>query len=473
MGSEDCLYLNVYRPKGQSQQASSLLPVLVFIHGGSFQGGSTDPAIYGPEFFMAGRQIILVTIQYRLGVFGFLAAGHRSCKGNFGLKDQNLALHWIYENIGAFGGDSQAVTLMGQSSGAASVQYQMISHRSNGLFQRAVLLSGSALAFWAIDRNPDQLFRRYAAVAGILNADSQHPSVIVKQLKQKTSRELLEYQRSVPVFHAVMPLFRPVVEGDWGGAFIQEDPMCIWQSGEYEQRPFLTGVTGYEEGSFDDLYYNRTTRNYLINNWEISMSAAMDLPIEVLGPIKEYYFDGEVTERNSINVLRVRDRLWDYPMFETVEQYSRYGNLRQRPVHLYRFNFTSLISWSQFTNPHPIEGRGASHADDLLYLFRTRLFDAAFANRNSPESAMRDFFVKFIGDYVKTGRSRLNEHVRSCNRRRMEEGICEYLDIQRDFSVTPNRVQVAASDEFDLEMVKVYKRVDEMIAELQGNRCNR
>lgn len=157
-------------------------------------------------------------------------------------------------------------------------------------------------------------------------------------------------------------------------------------------------------------------------------------------------------------------------MYKTVDYYTRYGNLEKRPVSLYRFNFTSSISTSTLTNPYPIEGRGASHSDDLLYLFRVRLFDKAFRG-HSPESGMKDYFVRLIVDYVRDGESSLQSHVSPCRRQDMAEGFCEYLDIQRDFSVAPNRVQVAATNEFDLGMVKVHRLVDRMISELTHDHC--
>lgn len=463
-GSEDCLYLNVFRPR-VTKGSSIALPVLVYIHGGSFKGGSSDPAFYGPDYFMDTRQVIVVTLQYRLGVFGFLASGHRSCKGNFGLKDQNLALHWIHSNIGAFGGDPRAVTVLGQSAGAVSVQYQMMSKRSNGLFSRAILLSGSALAFWAQDKQPETLFRRYADLAGIPDALSQHPSTIVQYLRTLSADQLLAYQESIPVLHAVLPVFRPVVEGDWGGAFLAEDPECVWKRGGYEQRPFLTGVTGYEEGAFADLYYNETVRKRLLSNWEDSVAMALEYPRTVLAAVRSLNFGGRVTKKNFINVLKVRDRLFDYPLYKTVDYYTRHGNLKKHPVSLYRFNFTSSVSTSILTNPYPIQGRGASHADNLLYLFRARVFEgtsSSSAGQPSPETAMKDYFVRLVVDYVSEGGSHLLSLVRPCRRQDMAKGFCEYLDIQRDFSVTPNRVQVAATDDFDLEMVKVQRVVDQM-----------
>lgn len=411
---------------------------------------------------METKEVIVVTIQYRLGVFGFLAANHVNCKGNFGLKDQHFALHWVYQNIRAFGGDPQLVTLMGQSAGAASVQHQMMSSRSDGLFRRAIMMSGSALAFWAIDRQPEVLFRKYAASARIPDSQKERPDEIVRQLRRKTAEELLEYQERMPLLHPILVLFRPVVEGNWGGAFISEDPECVWKSGRYEKRQILTGVTGYEQGAFADLFYNETVRGYLQRNFDSSMSTALEYPLEALAPIKDFYFGGEVTARNIVNVLRMRDRLFDFPMYQTVEYFTRYSNPKINPLSVYRFNYTSTISTSTATNPFPINGRGASHADDLLYLFRTRLFDAAFTD-NSPENEMKNYFVRFIVDYVKKGTSPLN-HVGPCRRQDKANRFCEYLDIQRDSSVSPNRIQVAATNEFDLKMVQLHKYVDQMIS---------
>ena len=148
-GSEDCLYLNVFTPwmtqmqlrerrRGirQSQAADSLpaqrelLPVLVFIHGGFFMSGSANT--YRAKYFM-DQDVVLVTINYRLGAFGFLNIGGESgIRGNMGMKDQTMALRWIQRNIHKFGGDPKRVTIFGESVGGASVQYHMISPLSKG-----------------------------------------------------------------------------------------------------------------------------------------------------------------------------------------------------------------------------------------------------------------------------------------------------------------------------------------------------
>ena len=141
--SEDCFFLNIWAPKEAEN-----CPVIVFIHGGSFTGGSTDEAhIKGVRF--AEKGIIMVAMNYRLGPYGFCA--HQDMKdasgalANFGLYDQQTAIQWVVHNIAAFGGDPDNITLMGQSAGAMSADIHLNNPALAGVFKRAVLLSGGGL----------------------------------------------------------------------------------------------------------------------------------------------------------------------------------------------------------------------------------------------------------------------------------------------------------------------------------------
>lgn len=138
--SEDCLYLNVFSKNLPDTPNVSLKPVIAYIHGGAFQIGSASE--HEPNLLME-RDVVLVTINYRLGAFGFLSLGTREIPGNAGYKDQVQALRWIQENIAKFGGDPQSVTLMGNSAGAYSTTAHMVSPMSQGLFHRVIALSGS------------------------------------------------------------------------------------------------------------------------------------------------------------------------------------------------------------------------------------------------------------------------------------------------------------------------------------------
>ena len=104
---------------------------MVWIHGGGFEFGSSSPFVYGPNYLL-DKDIVLVTFNYRLGILGFLTTGDLVAPGNFGLKDQVLALKWVQKNIQVFGGDPNRVTLFGQSAGGASVSLHVLSDASNG-----------------------------------------------------------------------------------------------------------------------------------------------------------------------------------------------------------------------------------------------------------------------------------------------------------------------------------------------------
>ncbi|RZB38724.1 COesterase and/or Abhydrolase 3 domain containing protein, partial [Asbolus verrucosus] len=133
-GSEDCLFINVYVPK-MSQSNNQLLPTMVYIHGGGFTNGFSTYKKYGPDYLLE-KDVVVVTFNYRLGIFGFLSTGDLVAPGNNGLKDQVLALKWVRDNIKSFGGDPNHVTIFGESAGAASVSYHVQSPQSQGDYCR-------------------------------------------------------------------------------------------------------------------------------------------------------------------------------------------------------------------------------------------------------------------------------------------------------------------------------------------------
>ncbi|CAG2067434.1 unnamed protein product, partial [Timema podura] len=132
----------------EGNETTSLLPVMVWIHGGAFTSGSGDTTWYGPGYLL-DKEILLVTFNYRLGALGFLGLSHPEVSLNNGLKDQRAALRWIQQNIERFGGDPAQITIFGESAGGTSVEYQLISPSTSGLFQRAISQSGSVLSPWA------------------------------------------------------------------------------------------------------------------------------------------------------------------------------------------------------------------------------------------------------------------------------------------------------------------------------------
>jgi len=144
--SEDCLYLNVHAPRSLDN-SDELLPVVVWIYGGGFMTGSAALAKYNATQYIK-KDVIYVAMQYRLGSHGFLHLNGVGDELNAGFKDQIMALEWVRDNIELFGGDKDAVTLMGESAGAASVALHLTSPKSCDLFQRAILQSTGLDPWW-------------------------------------------------------------------------------------------------------------------------------------------------------------------------------------------------------------------------------------------------------------------------------------------------------------------------------------
>lgn len=190
------------------------LPVLFFIHGGSFYEGSGK--WFGPELLM-NEDVILVTINYRLGPFGFLSLNTAEYSGNNGLKDQLMALRWVNENIHNFGGDKHKITIYGQDAGATSVSLHLHSTASKGLFQRAILSSGSDLNPWTFSAYSDHktIINKLAGSSGTtITSDTDLitflQSVDAKILTEKTFKP---FYVSGTEMKSVELIWAPVVEG--------------------------------------------------------------------------------------------------------------------------------------------------------------------------------------------------------------------------------------------------------------------
>jgi para-nitrobenzyl esterase len=237
--SEDCLYLNVWRPA----RARRPLPVMVWIHGGSLVTGAASIATYDGANF-ARRGVVLVSINYRLGHLGYF--GHPALTragadggrlANYGLMDQVAALEWVRRNVAAFGGDPRRVTIFGQSAGALSVELLMASPEARGLFQRAIVQSG----YW---RGP---FRRIASRApdGRKSAEEDGVAALraigIHHADAAALRRLTEAQ-----LQALPPLGPNGGIPALDGRYVVEDLWTTWRAGRQAPVPLLAGATGQE-----------------------------------------------------------------------------------------------------------------------------------------------------------------------------------------------------------------------------------
>ncbi|KAL7642476.1 UNVERIFIED_CONTAM: hypothetical protein RMT77_007037 [Armadillidium vulgare] len=238
LGREDCLYLNVHTPQPGNSEAN--LPVMVFIHGGGFMSWGAE--LFGPKA-LVNEEIILVVIQYRLGIFGFFSTEDSILPGNMGLKDQQLALKWVKQNIKAFGGNPESITIFGESAGAVFVNMHIFSPGSKGLFQRAIIQSGSALCGWAISKN----HKTFAVDVGnnlgcSLNEGTEK---FLMCLQKADASKLLDLSLSTIEF-GIAPFYGlPRVDGE----FLPSHPATLLKKREYNKVDVIIGRTEHE-GSF-------------------------------------------------------------------------------------------------------------------------------------------------------------------------------------------------------------------------------
>ena len=243
--SEDCLSLNVWTPTGTAPAA---LPVLVWVHGGSFMKGSGD--IYDARRLTVGGGIVVVTVNYRLGALGFLADPALGEPGNYGLADQQAALRWVRDNIAAFGGDPMKVTISGESAGGMSVCDHLAAPDSAGLFRAAIIQSGpcAAQADVAAAR---RISRDYAIGLGCPDQAGAAPC-----LRALPAEAFVE-----PLWYAPFgtdQLSGPVV----GGRGLPVDPVTAIAGGRAARVPVLLGVNRDEFTMFIGLRYLQMGREF-------------------------------------------------------------------------------------------------------------------------------------------------------------------------------------------------------------------
>nr|WCC58157.1 carboxylesterase [Pharsalia antennata] len=234
--NEDCLYLNIWSPSNLGNYAP--LPVVVFFEGLDFFQSSSIP-ISGQD--LAAEGIVVVTVNYRLNVFGFFCLGNADSRGNLGLLDQYFALLWIRENIKQFGGDPEKITLFGYSSGAVSVALHMVSPRTAGLFQRAIISSGSVVTPWQINNDPTVASKEIIRLLGC----HAYTLDILGCLRAKKVEEILEALQEYSESRNWTDMFLPVVDNflPENNRYLPVELSRALKEGTFLQVPILTGIS--------------------------------------------------------------------------------------------------------------------------------------------------------------------------------------------------------------------------------------
>lgn len=365
VGEEDCLVLNVYTPL--ENKIDSLFPVMVFIHGGGFRDGSGAPFLYGPNYLVK-KGVILVTLNYRVEILGFLCLGIEEAPGNAGLRDQLEALKWIKENIRAFGGDPDNITIFGESAGSASITYHLLSPLSKGLFNRAIMQSGSAIAPWAFQFEP---LKAASLLAQQLGYETENPKEIYDLFINTTVHDLMatRVQRKRGDIVLSENIFVPCLEKELPGIkrLIDDTPYNLLSRGAYTKLPVIIGFNN-EEGLMFIGKENDTTIS------EIDLYTALPRDLVFPTELEARETAAELNEtyiRNNENNITIKLARFEgdlgitYPVISTTELLL---NTNKNPIYTYKFSYSGLLNVAKFfAGFHHISG--ASHADELFYLF--------------------------------------------------------------------------------------------------------
>ncbi|CAB3258771.1 unnamed protein product [Arctia plantaginis] len=399
-GNEDCLFLNVYT---KSLEPSSKTPALVYIHGGGYMSGSGNCDTYGPEFLFL-HNVILVTINFRLEALGFLCLDTPEVPGNAGMKDQVLALRWVKENIDKFGGDPENITIMGESAGAASVTFHMLSDMSKGLFHKAIAQSGVALVDWSLGhRSVERAFRLGKA----LGKETKNADELLEFLQKIPAIDLAGATRKTRTpdecFRGLSIFFTPVVEKRLDGVehFLTEEPINLLLEGKVSKVPLLIGYNS-REGILiapDTLKKNKVineTPSFLVPR-QAKLKISEEKLKEFGDRIKSFYVgkkDFEIKTADAISNLQT-DLHFSYEIQRFINFYHKYA-----PVYFYKFDYDTDLNI-----PKSLVGldlTGASHADDLFYFFYNMINKDYYHNQEKLQKIVYQL-TKFWTEFARTG----------------------------------------------------------------------
>ncbi|XP_050085192.1 juvenile hormone esterase-like [Anopheles aquasalis] len=403
--SEDCLFLNVYTPS-----LIGTRPIMVFIPGGGYSGGSGDDALYGGEHFMV-EDVVIVTLNYRLGALGFLSTGDRAAAGNWALKDCIEALRWVQRNALAFGGDPSSVTIFGQSAGGAIVHILTLSPLSTGLFQKAIAQSGVALNSWSFQTNPRFYANRLANALGVPSGDTV---AMVNALRSIPYRQIVALQDNIvtlPSASLLSPIdFGPVVEpSDTPGLIVLPQlPIDIMDAGTFQPVPLMAGFTDMDSLMFTLTWsllnpaffepFNNDPHLLVPNVWNVARGSAGSSAVSQA--IAQHYWQGQPLSFVQLEPFTryMTDLFYSYGIIETARRHSL-----RTPVYVYQFAYEGDLNLVRQSLGPLISIPGAIHGDDLCYLFEPKSLSVGAIPPTSHAITVRNRMLRLWTNFAKYG----------------------------------------------------------------------
>ena len=406
--SEDCLYLNIWTP---AKTMKEKLPVLIYFNGGGLMAGSGSEPRYAGDA-MARKGIISITANYREGIFGFFAHPQLSKEtsykgsGNYGFMDQVAAIRWVKDNIEAFGGDPDRITIVGESAGSVSVSALMASPLCKGLFAQAMGSSGSTMGFKKIqtlkeaEKNGVELAQQIAQEIAKKNGKKVGKNVGLKNLNDLRALPADELMKLA----AIKSMPSAIVDG----YFLTEQPVETFAKGNQTKVPLLIGGNNQEMTPWAVLMGKQPT----VENLKAGAKATFgEENIDELFRLYGINSDKDVLEQPGINLAS--DLFLDYSTW-------KWGNMHKltsgQPVYRYRYchprpamaikgkvaGLAGGVQDAKEGQPVMPQDKGAVHSADIEYAMGTlptnRIYDW------QPEDYMiSDIFSQYYVNFVKTG----------------------------------------------------------------------
>ncbi|CAH8442692.1 unnamed protein product [Dicrocoelium dendriticum] len=427
--SEDCLFLNIWVPSApldSASQPNEKLAVMLWIYGGSFYMGTSSLSVYEGRFLAARQNIIVASMNYRVGPFGFLYTESADVPGNMGLWDQRMAMKWIKDNIDSFGGDPERITLFGESAGAVSVSAHVISPWSHSHFTNAIMQSGTIYGNWALVTNA-QALNRTARFTQLLGCNSYSLVDRISCLRKKSAVEILDAHDAMfdPSSYFFVP-FPPVLDNHF---LPYENGQRLRQMSHLKPTGTLMYGMNKNEGSYFLLYAFVKNGNWKDDKTQLPITSreeylqclrkVLDLDDdadnrpELTEPLIRYtdfeYETYEYTPSLALWTQRLEaissDRSFKCPtirMASAVTSSYRFPGRRRSPtlpVYFYEFRHrTQSVQWPEWT--------GTMHGYEIEYVFGIPFspqFQATYYRFTDEERQLSDMIMTYWANFARTG----------------------------------------------------------------------
>ena len=392
--SEDCLHLAVSTPTKPDGEYKENLPVMFFIHGGAFAFGTQIRM--GGERLQAWEDVVVVSINYRVGPLGFLCLDTDEAAGNMGMLDMVVALEWVRQYIGYFGGDPERITIFGESAGSASIGHLVLSKETNGMFQQGIGQSGSAIASWGFDPNAAYHAENIAKEAGCSDLEVESHDAIVDCLRNMPAENVsIAYKtyskkqraEGYDGFGGTTPCKQ--TKGERKFYSENETPEELLYSGEYEPVPIMFGANSHEGAYVYGVIYNEyLTPNNKTDDEEFFKNEFIHTLMKTLGVtnsyaieymIKEAYFEPEQMGNLDLMQPGLIDLFSVFFLKASSYDFMEQNSKHEEDTYWYAFDYRAEqksvfhLLFPQAAKKAEIKDRGVCHADELIYIFDIEL----------------------------------------------------------------------------------------------------